>query len=693
MKRKIFLLVLLAVAAGVAARFLSIDLLRPRIQDALEKGLGRKVDVGGVHLNIFGVPGFTLDEVTIHEDPRAGAEPFAYVESLNARVRFLSLFRKRLEFSSLNFGDATLNLVKTDAGPWNYQFLLASTVENEDSMPALQIRGGRVNFKFGDTKSVFYFNDADLDIQPLSSGQATLRFGGVPSRTDRAQQDFGHFFVRGVWSHQGSGQRLDLNVELERSSLAEVLRLFNVSDLGSGSHIALEAQISGTPSEAVIAGQFTADAAASTGLLGLTGGWRLPFAGKLRLRTEELELESRLGGAQVPFKTALQVTGLLSSPRWRASASLNGAPMPVVAEIAKRLGTDIATKLPSESTVSGSVEYSEEQGWAANLEGQMPEGASGPDGAPPPTPPGTWKGWVKLYQGDWSGEGEVQNIPVTVDGLAEPVRLQSAAASIAAGRVTVNRIRARVGKLTLTGDYRWDASAARPHRLRLTLPEANLAEVERILLPTLAREGGLLARTLGMAPSEIPAWLRDRRMDLTLTPGVLSAAGVSFHMDPVHALWDGPVIRIDSLSGQSGDASWDGSMTLKLNTNLPQYLWEGTLTKISYKGGNGDFEGSIEASGLGAQLLTSLKARGDISARGLTFSADTDFKTFDASVEVQGGAAGPRWKLSNIEAVEGQDTYTGTGASQSDGRLSLDLNGRGRQLKLLLPMGLTAQKR
>src|ERR1700722_3039360 len=113
MKRAIFIAVLLVIVAGIAANFLPVDFVRPPIARALERGLGRRVEIGEIHFNLFTGPGFTLDSVTIHEDPRAGIEPFAYVETLEARVRVLSLLFRRLEFSRLRLGDATVNLVKT----------------------------------------------------------------------------------------------------------------------------------------------------------------------------------------------------------------------------------------------------------------------------------------------------------------------------------------------------------------------------------------------------------------------------------------------------------------------------------------------------------------------------------------------------------------------------------------------------
>src|SRR5262249_13214256 len=152
---------------------------------------------------------------------------------------------------------ATINLVKTDAGPWNFQFLLDSpapnlaipnirAVPNIRAMPNIRMRAGRVNFKFGDTKSVFYFSDADLNVEPQSDGSLELRFGGAPSRNDRSNQDFGRFFVRGTTSP--GNQKLDFQVELEKSALEETLRL--VDPLGFGMHgtIALNAHLSGPPS-------------------------------------------------------------------------------------------------------------------------------------------------------------------------------------------------------------------------------------------------------------------------------------------------------------------------------------------------------------------------------------------------------------------------------------------------------------
>jgi len=189
MIRKFLLAAGLAAVLALAALFLPLDFLRPEVARAMERSLGRKVEIGHVHVNLFGIPGLTLEDAVIHEDPRAGIEPFAYVPSLGAGIRVLSLFRHRLDFSSLNLGDATVNLVKSASGTWNFQMLLEQASHNGTALPEIKIRGGRVNFKFADTKSVFFFDDADLNVSPYGRGsvesapETDKPFSGISSRS------------------------------------------------------------------------------------------------------------------------------------------------------------------------------------------------------------------------------------------------------------------------------------------------------------------------------------------------------------------------------------------------------------------------------------------------------------------------------------------------------------------------------
>lgn len=175
---------------GLGAPYLSGNRFAPRIQAALENGLGRKVELGAVHFSLFRGPGFSVDKVVIHEDPAVGIEPIAYVGSLEAVPRVTSLFTGRLEFASIRLDDASINLAKTDGpsepGHWNFEPLLSRSVIR--AIPELHVRSGRINFKFGETKSVFYLMDTDLDIAPprvLVPAGAWSSRANLPARTGR----------------------------------------------------------------------------------------------------------------------------------------------------------------------------------------------------------------------------------------------------------------------------------------------------------------------------------------------------------------------------------------------------------------------------------------------------------------------------------------------------------------------------
>jgi hypothetical protein len=744
-KRTAIIAAILAAAIGWVGSFVPINFLRVRMERALGRGLGRRVEIGQVSFSLISGPGFTFRDVTIHDDPRAGIEPLAYVESLDARVRLLGLLRRRLEFASLRLGgDASIiNLVKTDAGPWNFQFLLGQAPATAEAMPAVKMRGGRVNFKFGDTKSVFYFNDADLDVAPSGDGTVELRFSGAPARTDRSAQNFGHFFVRGTWS----AQRLDLKVELERSAIDEVARLMDQRGFGLHGIVALEAQISGPPSLLDVTGQLHVDDIHRWDLLPQRGGgWTVAFKGALDLRGERLELASTPETQNPPLSLRFRAAGFLSAPHWDASADLDQIPLATVFEVARHMGAAFPEKLAAEGSVSGSIRYSDTDGPAGRVE--MQDAAlSLPDAQPlradsavvaidrqamslepstvhigesesaevegtytlsadggldlkittrglnvadmhsfgfaaipvlEHTTQGTWRGSARYRRGssepgEWSGEYALQNARVRLDGLADPIRIQSATVSLNGTRALVSRLRASAGSIAFTGDYRWEPAAVRPHKFHLVVPEADATELERLWAPTLRRERGFLARTLRLGSAPLPDWLKASRGDGTLSVESLTMGDQKARIDAARLLWDGGLIRLAGVSAHMEQSSLAGDLEADLSGPTPHYRFDGKLQDVPYKGGKLDLDGSLESDGAGAELIASLRGAGRLRGRAIAFAPDADFGSVVSCFEI----AASRLKLSDLEVTQGQDTYLGQGATQADGRLLVELSNRG----------------
>ena len=72
----------------------------------------------------------------------------------------------------------------------------------------------------------------------------------------------------------------------------------------------------------------------------------------------------------------------------------------------------------------------------------------------------------------------------------------------------VRRMHVLAGGIEAFGDYSYLPGETRPNRFSLTVPSAELGEVERIMLPALQRSSGFLARTLRLK-SAAPAWLME----------------------------------------------------------------------------------------------------------------------------------------------------------------------------------------
>src|SRR5437660_1149064 len=110
--------------AGVIAPFLDGSRFSGQIRQTLEATLGRTVEFEDVRFTFFSGLGFSLENVTISEDPRYGLEPFAFVPTLQAHVRLDKLLLGKIQFSSLRLVEPSLNLVKRGDETWNVVELL-----------------------------------------------------------------------------------------------------------------------------------------------------------------------------------------------------------------------------------------------------------------------------------------------------------------------------------------------------------------------------------------------------------------------------------------------------------------------------------------------------------------------------------------------------------------------------------------
>lgn len=753
-------LALLAIlGAGLAVPYLDATGYRERIQQALEQSLHRKVTVGKVRFNLLTGPGFAVDDVTIGEDPAIGIEPIAYVETLDARVRLTTLWTRSLSFSTLRLKEPTVNIAKGDNGVWNFQALMHDAAQTPSvEFPSIQVRGGRINFKIGDYKTIFYLSDADLDVYPIGPDRLDIRFSGQPSRTDHAAENFGRVLGRGVWkrSNGGSGE-VEANLELERSGISDLARLVEGHAIGIHGIVASRVRVSGPIDRLKASGQLHLEDVHRWDLLPANnGGWDLRFQGTADLLGQQLELQTdRQQDAGVPFLLRFRASDYLREPKWAATVEMKDAPTAPFIELARHMGAQFPEGFSADGKVTGTLGYSRpggiqgqfalhdstvrlrsappvnikvaevvvdgEQvrvgpstvalagGQTAEVEGSYDAGAEalsldvtthgmnveelrtgpgrllGADAIPvlDACRQGTFRGTLSYRRdasaAEWSGKFDLQNTRLDIGGFDEPLAVVSAHVETGGPKVAVKLVKGKAGKIDFAAEYRRDGPR-KPGQLKLEIAEASLAELEHVLLPTLRREGGLLAR-LRLRSRQMPEWLRTRSIEAGVVIGKLTIGEEEWTAAKARLVQNGASVTLSGIEAKQETARASGEITVDLSAGQPRYTIEGKIEDLPWRSGTLALDGSIETAGTGPDLVSSARGTGTFSAEDVTLAPEGEFDAIGGGFEL---IAGRRLKLTGLQATQGADAFTGTGATQSDGRMVLELTSGKRVVRVAL---------
>src|SRR3954468_15659213 len=140
----LYFVVLLGWAAWYVPK-LSAERYREALRQGLEKALGRKVEFGTIAFQLLPVPGFTISDLNVGEDPAIGPEPTAYITTLRGRPRISALFGGPLEFASVVLEDASVNLTRVEGDSttvrWNFSSLTKARLNA--AFPVVHMVGGR----------------------------------------------------------------------------------------------------------------------------------------------------------------------------------------------------------------------------------------------------------------------------------------------------------------------------------------------------------------------------------------------------------------------------------------------------------------------------------------------------------------------------------------------------------------------
>jgi hypothetical protein len=365
------------VALSIIAPFVNAARFSASVKQSLEDSLGRPVSFEKVYYRILPVPGFSLENVTIGEDPSYGLEPFASRCGLEARLRIDKLLSGQIRFANLRLTDPSINLVKRDDGAWNVvEFVQRMSAPRRlplNFIPAVQIANGRLDFKLGTHKTIFYIAAADISIYPAYSGRINLSFTGSPARTDRAGNGFGALRGNLSWfvnPTSAQANRLDADVTLLPSDLSEITTLIEGHDVGVHGTLSSRAQITGPLSALKLTGDLRLKDVHRWDLLPSTGDdWRVPYEGSIDLIAHNLELRTlpQHAGEAVPAALQVKVNDFLTQPAWTLVTSLNQAPLESLLPLARRMGFAVPQGVALTGALNGVVGYSNSTGFLGEV--------------------------------------------------------------------------------------------------------------------------------------------------------------------------------------------------------------------------------------------------------------------------------------------------------------------------------------
>ena len=217
---------------AVIPPLINVNRYRRRIATSISASLGRPVHLDSVTLNVLPLPGFTLTNFVVSEDPSFGSEPVIRANTVRATLRMRSLWHRRVEFSKIALDEPSVNLVRRADGRWNIESILlqasrmpvAPTEQKVAAgagvqrFPYIEATGARVNLKEGLEKKPISLTDAEFALWLPEPAMWRLRLEAHPTRTDTAAADSGLLRVEGTFGKAESVRNLPIDLHAEWSA-------------------------------------------------------------------------------------------------------------------------------------------------------------------------------------------------------------------------------------------------------------------------------------------------------------------------------------------------------------------------------------------------------------------------------------------------------------------------------------------
>jgi hypothetical protein len=147
-------------------------------------------------------------------------------------------------------------------------------------------------------------------------------------------------------------------------------------------------------------------------------------------------------------------------------------------------------------------------------------------------------------------------------------------------------------------------------------------------------------------------------------------------------LWDVARVDFDGIQARLDRAAITGKLAVNLRTARPSYKLTAKVKGLDWQAGKLDADGTLETSGTGSQLLANLKSEGTFTGAALDFGTLDPWRSISGSYNLAWLETAPRLRLTGLNLRTEDETYTGRGATQDDGRLVILLTSGAKEMRM-----------
>ena len=161
----------------------------------------------------------------------------------------------------------------------------------------------------------------------------------------------------------------------------------------------------------------------------------------------------------------------------------------------------------------------------------------------------------------------------------------------------------------------------------------------------------------------------------------LLLAGTHLEGARARLVWDVARVDLDGIQAGMDGAALTGKLAINLRGDRPAYKLSASVKGLGWQSGKVDAEGTFETSGTGGQLLANLASEGTFTGAALDFGTLSPWRTVSGTYILT-----PRLRLSDVNLRTEDESYTGRGSTQDDGRLLILLTNGAKEMRMTGPL-------